>query len=61
MLVFCWLVRVLSSKEYVSCVCNLGVCLGVPSICRICMSDGGRMSEKVASVSVVNCVQFAFL
>ena len=24
-------------------------------------SGGGRMSEKAASVSVVNCVQFAFL
>ena len=27
----------------------------------VCMSGGGRMSEKVASVSEVNCVQFAFL
>ena len=27
----------------------------------VCMSGGGRMSEKAASVSVVNCVQFAFL
>ena len=27
----------------------------------VCMSGGARMSEKVASVSVVNCVQFAFL
>ena len=26
-----------------------------------CMSGGGRMSEKAASVSVVNGVQFAFL
>ena len=25
------------------------------------MSGGGRISEKAASVSVVNCVQFAFL
>ena len=29
----CWLIRVLSSKEYVCCVCNPIVCLGVPSIC----------------------------
>ena len=36
-LVFCWLVRVLSSKEYVWCVCDLSVCLGVPSICQICV------------------------
>ena len=34
-LVFCWLVRVLSSKEYVCCVCDPSVCLGVPSICHI--------------------------
>ena len=27
----------------------------------VCMSGGGRMSEKAASLSVVNCVQFAFL
>ena len=26
-----------------------------------CMSGGGRLSEKAASVYVVNCVQFAFL
>ena len=39
---FCWLIRVLSSKEYVYCVCNPSVCLGVPSICQIvyvCMRD----------------------
>ena len=33
----CWLVRVLSSKQYVSCVCDPSVCLGVPSICQICV------------------------
>ena len=27
----------------------------------VCMYGGGRMSENAASVSVVNCVQFAFL
>ena len=27
----CWLVRVLYSKEYVCCVCDPSVCLGVPS------------------------------
>ena len=27
----------LSSKEYVCCVCDPGVCLGVPSICQICL------------------------
>ena len=35
--VFCWLIRVLSSKEYVCCVCDPSVCLGVPSICLICV------------------------
>ena len=29
--------RVLSSKEYVYCVCNPCVCLGIPSICQICV------------------------
>ena len=32
-----WLVRVLSSKEYVCCVCDPSVCLGVHSICQICV------------------------
>ena len=36
-LVVCWLIRVLSSKEYVCCVCDPSVCLGVPSICQICV------------------------
>ena len=27
---FCWLIRVLSSKEYVCCVYDPSVCLGVP-------------------------------
>ena len=40
-LVFCWVVRVLSYKEYVCCVCDPSVCLGVPSICPIvCLSEG---------------------
>ena len=34
---FCRLVIVLSSKEYVCCVCDPSVCLGVPSICQICV------------------------
>ena len=34
---FCWLIRVLSSKEYVCCVCDPSVCLGVLSICQICV------------------------
>ena len=33
----------------------------VKMVFAVCMSGGGRMSEKAASVSVVNCVQFAFL
>ena len=34
---FCWLIRVLSSKEYVCCVWDASVCLCVPSICQICV------------------------
>ena len=33
----------------------------VKMVFAVCMSGGGRMSEKAASVSVVNCVQFVFL
>ena len=33
----------------------------VKMVFAVCMSGGDRMSEKAASVSVVNCVQFAFL
>ena len=36
-LVFCWLAGVSSSKEYVCCVCDPSLCLGVPSICQICV------------------------
>ena len=36
-----WLIHVLSSKEYVCCVCDPSVCLGVPSICQICVFVGG--------------------
>ena len=35
--VFFWLIHVLSSKEYVCCVCDPSMCLGVPSICQICV------------------------
>ena len=35
--VFLLLIRVLSSKEYVCCVYDPSVCLGVPSICQICV------------------------
>ena len=34
---FCWLIRVLSYKDYVCCVCDPSVCLDVPSICQICV------------------------
>ena len=34
---FCWLIRILSSKEYVCCVCDPSVCIGVPSICQVCL------------------------
>ena len=32
---FCWLIPVWSSKEYVGCVYDPSVCLGVLSICQI--------------------------
>ena len=35
--VFCWLVHVFSFKEYVCCVCDLSVSLGVPSIFQMCV------------------------
>ena len=35
--VFCWLIRVWSSKEYVCCVCDPSVHLSAPSICQICV------------------------
>ena len=46
--------------------CLLGCCVAwrmmfVKMVFAVCMSGDGRMSEKEASVSVVNCVQFAFL
>ena len=31
----CWLIRVGSSKEYVCCVCDPSMCLGVISVCQI--------------------------
>ena len=39
LLVFCWIIRVLSSKEYVCCVCDPSVCLGIPSICLVCVRN----------------------
>ena len=33
----------------------------VKMVFALCMSGDGRMPEKAASMSVVNCVQFAFL
>ena len=40
---------------------SAGRMMFVKMVFAVCMSGGGRMSEKAASVSVVNCVQFAFL
>ena len=40
------------SSLHVECILPFGM---------LCMSGGGSMSEKSASGSVVNCVQFAFL
>ena len=33
----CWIIRVLSSKEYVCCVYDPSMCLDVPSICQFCV------------------------
>ena len=56
------------SSLHVGCILPFGMlCLSVwrmmfvKMVFVVCMSGGGRMSEKAASVSVVNCVQFAFL
>ena len=56
------------SSLHVECILPFGMlCLSawkiifVKMVFAVCMSGGGRMSEKAASVSVVNCVQFAFL
>ena len=36
-----WLIRALSSKEYVRCVCDPIVCLGIPFICQfVCLYEG---------------------
>ena len=56
------------SSLHVRCIFPFGMlCLPawkimfVKIVFAVCMSGGGRMSEKAASMSVVNCVQFAFL
>ena len=53
---------------HVECILPFGMlCLAawimmfVKMVFAVCMFGGGRMSEKAASISVVNCVQFAFL
>ena len=53
---------------HVECIFPFGMlCLSarrmmfVKMVFAVCMSGGDKMSEKAASVSVVNCVQFAFL
>ena len=55
------------SSLHVECILPFGMlCLSawgmmfVKMVFAVCMSGGGRMSEKAASVSVVNCVQFFF-
>ena len=56
------------SSLHVECILPFGImCLSawrmmfVKIVFAVCMSGGGRMSDKVASVSVVNGVQFAIL
>ena len=54
------------SSLHVECILPFGImCLSawrmmfVKMVFAVCMSGGGRMSDKVASVYVVNGVQFA--
>ena len=56
------------SSLHVECILPFGMlCVSawrmmfVKMVFALCMSGGGIMSVKAASVSVVNCVQFAFL
>ena len=56
------------SSLHVECILPFGMlCLSswimmfVKMVFAACMPDSGRMSEKSASVSVLNSVQFAFL
>ena len=60
---FCWLVHVLSSKEYVCCVCDPSVCLGVPSICQIGVFLRDVFSEFNSEIegSLVFCALMLFL
>ena len=67
---FCALMLFLCSESslHVECIMHFGMlCLSarrmmfVKMVLAVCMSGGGIISEKAASVSVVNCVQFAFL
>ena len=60
---FCWLIRVLSSKEYVCCVCDPSVCLGVPSIGQICVCMRDVISEFNSEIerSLAFCALMLFL
>ena len=56
------------SSLHMECILPFGMlCLSAwrmmfeKMVFAVCMSGGGRMSEKAVSVSVVNCVQFPFL
>ena len=70
MLFLCSILCLMCSESslHVECILPFGMlCLSawrmmfVKMVFAVCMSGGGRMSEKAASVSVVNCVQFTFL
>ena len=56
------------SSLHVVCILPFGmlclyawIMMFVKMVFAVCMSGGGRMSEKAASVYVVNCVHFASL
>ena len=70
MLFLCYILYLVCSGSslHVQCILPFGMlCLSawrmmfVKMVFAVCISGGGLMSEKAASVSVVNCVQFIFL
>ena len=65
MLFLCYILCLMysGSRLHVECILPFGMlCLSAWRMMFVmCMSGGGRISEEAASVSIVNCVQFAFL
>ena len=66
MLFLCFILCLMcfGSSLHVECILPFGMlCLSAwrMMFVKMCMSGGGRMSEKASLVSVVNCVQFVFI